>query len=176
MTDPLTGLYNRRFLEKRMEQEISRSLRQDLALTVVLLDLDNFKHYNDLCGHLAGDKALKRTARILQHSAREMDIVTRYGGEEFCILLPGTSKKESLLVAERIRHAIEKESFPREQSLPSGRLTASMGIATFPADGNTPRALINAADIALYRAKTEGRNRTIQFDPSQRKSDKVSLA
>lgn len=175
VTDPLTGLYNRRFLERRMEEEISRCLRQDLALTILLLDLDNFKHYNDLCGHLAGDKALKRTARILQHSAREMDIVTRFGGEEFCILLPGTSKKESLLVAERIRHAIEKEPFPREKSLPLGKLTASMGVATFPADGNTPRNLVNAADIALYRAKTEGRNRTVLFDPSQ-KSDKISLA
>ncbi|MDO3377463.1 diguanylate cyclase [Geoalkalibacter halelectricus] len=175
ITDPLTSLYNRRFLERRLEEEISRSLRQNLSLTLVMLDLDNFKHYNDLCGHLAGDKALKRTARILRHSAREMDIVTRFGGEEFCILLPGTSKKESLLVAERIRHAIEKESYLREQDLPSGKLTASMGIASFPGDGNTPRTLINAADIALYRAKSEGRNRSVLFDLSLR-ADQASSA
>ncbi|WP_305041955.1 diguanylate cyclase [Geoalkalibacter sp.] len=175
VTDPLTGLYNRRFLERRLEEEISRSLRQELSLTLIMVDLDNFKHYNDLCGHLGGDKALKRTARLLRHSAREMDIVTRFGGEEFCILLPATSKKESLLVAERIRHAIEKEIFPREKDLPLGKLTASMGIASFPADGNTPRALVNAADMALYRAKSEGRNRTILYDLHDRLS-KVSTA
>ncbi|SDL22582.1 diguanylate cyclase with GAF sensor [Geoalkalibacter ferrihydriticus] len=175
ITDPLTGLYNRRFLERRMEEEISRSLRQSLSLTIIMLDLDNFKHYNDLCGHLAGDKALKRTARILRHSAREMDIVTRFGGEEFCILLPATSKKESLLVAERIRHAIEKESFFREQHLPTGKLTASMGLASFPVDGNTARTLINAADIALYRAKSAGRNRSVVFEPSFR-GDQASSA
>jgi len=175
ITDPLTRLYNRRFLEQRMEEEISRCLRQDLALTLILLDLDNFKNYNDLCGHIAGDKALQRTARILRKSAREMDIVTRYGGEEFCILLPGTSKKEAILVAERIRHAVEKENFPREKSLPLGRLTCSLGVASYPADGNTARSLINAADIALYRAKSDGRNRTVLFDPGQ-KNGHISLA
>ncbi len=175
ITDPLTRLYNRRFLEQRMEEEISRCLRQDLALTLILLDLDNFKNYNDLCGHIAGDKALQRTARILRKSAREMDIVTRYGGEEFCILLPGTSKKEAILVAERIRHAVEKENFPREKSLPLGKLTCSLGVASYPADGNTARALINAADIALYRAKSDGRNRTVLFDPTQ-KNGRISLA
>lgn len=175
VTDPLTGLYNRRFLERRLEEEISRSLRQELSLTLIMLDLDNFKHYNDLCGHLGGDKALKRTARLLRHSAREMDIVTRFGGEEFCILLPATSKKESLLVAERIRHAIEKEIFPREKDLPLGKLTASMGIASFPTDGNTPRTLINAADMALYRAKSEGRNRTILYELNYR-ADQATTA
>ena len=104
-----------------------------------------------------------------------MDIVTRYGGEEFCILLPGTSKKEAILVAERIRHAVEKEKFPREKSLPLGRLTCSLGVASYPADGNTARSLINAADIALYRAKSGGRNRTILFDPTQ-KNGHISLA
>lgn len=167
VTDPLTGLYNRRFLERRMEEEISRCLRQDLSLTIIMLDLDNFKNYNDLCGHIAGDKALRRTARILRHSAREMDIVTRYGGEEFCILLPATSKKESLLVAERIRHAIERENFPGEKDLPLGKLTASMGIASFPADGDSARAIVNAADIALYRAKSAGRNRTLLYVPEE---------
>ena len=170
VTDPLTGLYNRRFLERRMEEEISRSMRQDLSLSVIIIDLDHFKNYNDLCGHLAGDRALKRTAHVLRRSARDMDIVTRYGGEEFCILLPGTSKKESLLVAERMRNSIDKESFPRQELLPFGRLTASMGIASFPADGNTAHALINAADIALYEAKTAGRNRTVLFEPGQHTS------
>lgn len=159
ITDHLTGLYNRRFLKRRMEEELSRSIRQNLGLTVMFVDLDHFKVYNDLCGHQAGDRALKRLARILSESARQMDVVTRYGGEEFCIILPGTSKKESIFVAERIRRAIEGEEFPHEENLPQGRLTASIGVSSYPEDGSTDAVLIKAADMALYRAKAEGRNR-----------------
>ncbi|AJE03853.1 diguanylate cyclase [Geobacter pickeringii] len=159
ITDHLTGLYNRRFLKRRMEEELSRSIRQNLGLTVMFVDLDHFKIYNDLCGHLAGDRALKRLARILSESARQMDIVTRYGGEEFCIILPGTSKKESIFVAERIRRAIESEEFPHEENLPQGSLTASIGVSSYPEDGSTDAVLIKAADVALYRAKADGRNR-----------------
>ncbi|WP_282002622.1 diguanylate cyclase [Geotalea uraniireducens] len=161
ITDPLTGLYNRRFLKKRMEEELARSIRQNLSLTVILIDLDNFKIYNDLCGHLAGDRALKRLAKILSDSARQMDVVTRYGGEEFCIILPGTSKKESIFVAERIRREIEHEEFPYEENLPQGRLTASVGVASYPDDGTSDTVLLKAADVALYRAKAEGRNRVV---------------
>ncbi|KAF0218692.1 MAG: GAF sensor-containing diguanylate [Geobacteraceae bacterium] len=161
ITDPLTELYNRRFLEKRMEEELSRSLRNGLHLTVMLMDLDNFKTYNDLCGHIAGDKALKKVAKILRGSVRDMDVVTRYGGEEFCILLPGASKKESIFVAERIRRTIENEVFAGEEDLPQGRLTTSIGISSFPEDGSSANALIDASDIALYRAKSEGRNRIV---------------
>lgn len=161
ITDHLTGLYNRRFLKRRMEEELARSIRQNLSLTVMLIDLDHFKVYNDLCGHLAGDRALKRLSRILSDSARQMDVVTRYGGEEFCIILPGTSKKESIFVAERIRREIESEEFPHEESLPQGRLTASIGVASYPEDGNVDTLLLKAADVALYRAKAEGRNRVV---------------
>jgi diguanylate cyclase (GGDEF)-like protein len=161
ITDHLTGLYNRRFLKRRMEEELARSVRHNLNLTVMLIDLDHFKIYNDLCGHLAGDRALKRTAKILSDTARQMDVVTRYGGEEFCIILPGTSKKESIFVAERIRREIEGEEFPHEENLPLGRLTASIGIASFPEDGTTEASLVKSADVALYRAKSEGRNRVI---------------
>jgi diguanylate cyclase (GGDEF)-like protein len=166
VTDPLTGLYNRRFQGRRMEEELSRSSRQGLSLTVMLIDLDNFKIYNDLCGHVAGDRALKKVADILRESVREMDVVTRYGGEEFCVILPSTSKKESLFVAERIRREVESEGFPGEENLPRRALTASIGIASYPEDGNTTTALINSADIALYRAKAEGRNRIIMFTNS----------
>uniref|UniRef100_A0A831UG05 diguanylate cyclase n=1 Tax=Geobacter metallireducens TaxID=28232 RepID=A0A831UG05_GEOME len=161
ITDPLTGLYNRRFLKRRMEEELARSIRQNLSLTVMLIDLDNFKIYNDLCGHLAGDRALKKMARILTDAARQMDVVTRYGGEEFCIVLPGTSKKESIFVAERIRREIEAEEFPHEESLPQGRLTASIGVASYPEDGTSEALLLKAADVSLYRAKSEGRNRVV---------------
>ncbi len=161
ITDHLTGLYNRRFLKRRMEEELARSIRQNLSLTVILIDLDNFKVYNDLCGHLAGDRALKKMARILTDAARQMDVVTRYGGEEFCIILPGTSKKESIFVAERVRREIEAEEFPHEENLPQGRLTASIGVSSYPEDGTTEAVLLKAADVALYRAKSEGRNRVI---------------
>jgi diguanylate cyclase (GGDEF)-like protein len=164
ITDPLTELYNRRFLERRMEEELSRSLRQGLQLTVMLIDLDNFKQYNDLCGHIAGDRALQKVARILEKAVRDMDVVTRYGGEEFCLVLPGTAKMESIFVAERIRRGIEKESFAGEEDLPSGRLTASIGISSFPEDGQSTIPLINSADIALYQAKDQGRNRIVIYN------------
>jgi diguanylate cyclase (GGDEF)-like protein len=161
VTDPLTGLYNRRFLERRMEEELSRCQRLKGSFSLLLLDMDNFKAYNDSCGHLAGDHALRRTAALLRSSAREMDVVTRFGGEEFCIILPDTGKEESNFFAERIRRAIEKEPFPQEAQLPSGSLTASIGIATFPGDGHTAISLLGAADQALYQAKGAGRNRVV---------------
>ena len=163
-TDPLTGLYNRRFLDKRLDEELDRALRHELGFTIMVIDLDNFKLYNDLCGHLAGDQALRRVARVLKSSARKIDIVARYGGEEFLVILPGTSKKEANFVAERIRHAIEHENFPGENKLPQGALTASLGLSSFPRDGETVTALINAADVALYQAKNNGRNRVHNFD------------
>jgi len=166
ITDPLTSLYNRRFLEGRLQEEFSRSERQQLSFCIILADLDNFKIYNDICGHLAGDNALRKTAELLRRSARDMDIVTRYGGEEFCLILPGTSKKESVFVGERIRRTIEAESFPGERHLPLGRLTISIGIATFPADGTTANELIHAADLALYQAKGSGRNRLVLYEAS----------
>lgn len=166
ITDPLTELYNRRFLERRMEEEINRSKRSGINLTVMLIDLDYFKAYNDICGHIAGDRALKKAAKVLRASVREMDVVTRYGGEEFCVLLPGTSKRESVFVAERIRHDIEAEMFQGEEHLPLGRLTTSIGISSFPEDGANSTAVIHAADIALYEAKSNGRNRIVIFNSS----------
>lgn len=163
VTDPLTGLYNRRFLERRLDEELSRSSRQELQFAVMLLDLDNFKRYNDLCGHLAGDQSLKRVASLLRTSAREMDILTRYGGEEFCLVLPGTGKAEAVLVAERIRRTIEQEPFAGEADLPGGRLTTSIGLAAFPEDGQSEQDLLHAADLALYQAKHDGRNRLVLY-------------
>ncbi len=159
ITDHMTGLYNHRFLRTRLEEELNRSTRNGLNLAVIFIDLDFFKIYNDLGGHLAGDGALKKAAQILKASVRDMDVVFRYGGEEFCIVLPDTSKKEAVQVAERIRQAIEMEKFPNEENLPFGKLTASFGIASFPEDGHTFTTLIHSADLALYKAKSEGRNR-----------------
>lgn len=166
ITDPLTGLYNRRFLQKRLQEEFSRSGRQHQSFCTILADIDNFKIYNDICGHLAGDKVLRKAAHIMRKTARDMDVVARYGGEEFCIILPGTGKKEAVFVAERLRRAIETENFPGENHLPLGRLTISLGIASFPADGVTANELIHASDLALYQAKALGRNRLILYEPS----------
>jgi len=165
VTDSLTGLYNRRFLKGRTEEELNRSSRQELELTILFIDLDFFKNYNDVCGHIAGDGALKKTAQIIQGSLREMDIVARYGGEEFCVLLPGTSKTEALVVAERIRYEIENEKFPCAVTSSLGKLTASFGVASYPEDGRTFTALLHASDIALYQAKAGGRNRIVAAQP-----------
>jgi len=166
--DGLTGLHNRRFLDQRLEEELNRSSRQKLEFSVLLLDIDHFKDYNDQCGHLAGDKALKKLSHLLRRSAREMDSVTRYGGEEFCVLLPETSREPARMVAERIRHGIEREPFYQEELLPGGRLTVSIGIACYPTDGDNAEALLDAADRALYQAKDNGRNRVQIFEPGLR--------
>lgn len=172
VTDALTGLYNRRFLKTRLEEELNRSMRQGLNLTILFIDLDHFKIYNDLCGHLAGDEVLRRTAQIIKGSLRDMDIIARYGGEEFCAILPGTPKSESLAVAERIRMEIEMEIFSEENNLPLGRLTTSIGIASFPEDGQTFASLVHAADMALYEAKASGRNSVVAAYPSMEKRNK----
>jgi diguanylate cyclase (GGDEF)-like protein len=175
VTDSLTGLYNRSFMRNRLEEEISRSSRHGSNLSVIFMDLDYFKAYNDLCGHLAGDRALQKTAEILKAMVRDMDIVVRYGGEEFCIILPDTAKSEAIAVAERIRREIEKETFPCEENLPLGRLTASFGIAWFPEDGHTFTTLIHSADMAMYRAKAEGRNRIMSGIPVRASRDDTIL-
>ncbi len=164
LADPLTGLFNRRFLEQRLDEELSRCGRQQQNVTILLVDLDNFRVYNELCGHAAGDVVLKKTARLLKGSARQMDIVTRFGGERFCIILPGTSKKEAFFVAERFRREVESAGFTHEENLPLGRLTVSIGIATAPTNGNDYQSLVGSADVALHRAKLSGRNRVVHFD------------
>lgn len=166
VTDPLTKLFNRRFLEQRLEEEMSRAARQKLEFSILLVDLDNFKVYNDLCGHAAGDVVLKKTARLLKSTARQMDIVTRYGGERFCVILPGTPKRDSVGVAERFRREVERAGFTHEENLPLGRLTVSIGVASFPENGRDFESLAGSADVALHRAKLAGRNRVMHFDPA----------
>lgn len=164
LSDPLTGLFNRRFLEQRLHEELSRSTRQRQSLTILLADLDYFKVYNDLCGHAAGDVVLKKTARILKSSARQMDVVTRFAGERFCVILPATSRQESFCVAERFRREVERAGFAHEEQLPLGRLTVSIGMATAPENGSDVQSLLGAADVALHRAKMAGRNRVAHFE------------
>ena len=152
-SDSLTGLSNRRILTQRLSEELLRSQRQNHSFTVVMLDVDHFKKYNDAHGHPAGDEVLKRVANILRTSTRAGDCTARYGGEEFAVLLSGKGAEEATQLAERIRERVAEEEFT------AGRITISAGIAEFPDHGHTAEAVISSADEALYEAKREGRNR-----------------
>jgi diguanylate cyclase (GGDEF)-like protein len=152
-SDSLTGLSNRRVLTQRLSEELLRSQRQNHSFTVVMLDVDHFKKYNDAHGHPAGDEVLKRVANILRTSTRAGDCTARYGGEEFAVLLSGKGAEEAIQLAERIRERVAEEEFT------AGRITLSAGIAEFPHHGHTAEAVISSADEALYQAKRDGRNR-----------------
>lgn len=160
--DALTGLNNRRQFESRLKQEISLAERQKKPLCTIVIDIDFFKKVNDTYGHIAGDCVLKNVSQIIQREIRESDIASRYGGEEFVILLPFTSINDALPVAERLRHAVEKSTtkVPEEKgsSSLSIKVTISMGINEYK-HGDTPQSLFEKADQALYESKTSGRNR-----------------
>lgn len=153
--DELTGLFNRRHLDERLKQEIDECQRYGGTLSVMMLDLDFFKIYNDKYGHKAGDLVLKDASKVMRSAVRSVDMVFRYGGDEFVILLPQTDAQAAFVVAERVRAKIAQEM--RDKQL---RITASIGVATWPSDGVTPDSLVNAADRALYYAKQTGGNRT----------------
>lgn len=155
--DPLTDLFNRRYLEETLERELTRCLREELPLSVILMDLDFFKTINDTHGHKAGDIMLQAMARLLQASTRGEDIACRYGGEEFVVILPSAAPMHAIARAESWRRAFEALRLPYEKHVLSG--TVSCGIATFPLHGTDSDALLRAADQALYEAKAEGRNR-----------------
>lgn len=159
ITDPLTGLLNRRYLEQRLAEEVKRSQRHDYAMSFMMIDIDNFKHYNDLNGHQAGDLALEMTARSLKSVLRSADVASRYGGEEFSILLPQTTLDEATAIAERIRRRVERARSAHGKRQPPGAVTISIGVSAFSSTLNTPESIIGAADRALYLAKRQGKNR-----------------
>ncbi len=159
ITDGLTGLLNRRYFQERLAEELDRASRHSHPLSLILIDIDHFKHYNDTNGHPAGDKALVLLGRILRASVRAIDVVSRFGGEEFAVILPETRKREAVEIGERIRREVEAFYFPGEERQPAGKLTISMGVAAFPEDARDLRGLIQRADRALYLAKARGRNR-----------------
>ncbi len=162
-TDPMTGLYNPRHLWRTLDKELERATRYGRLCSVLMIDIDYFKNYNDLHGHLQGDEVLKKTAEIFRHNTRNTDISIRYGGEEFLIVMPETAKDLALVVGEKLRRAFQDFPFPHEKSQPGGRLTISIGISTFPEDAGDARTLVDRADKALYRAKEEGRNRVMTW-------------
>jgi len=161
--DALTGLFNRRYLEGTLEREIRRAVRSEQILGVLILDLDHFKKFNDTYGHDAGDTVLRETAAFLTKSVRAEDIVCRFGGEEFVIILPLADIKATQARAERIRSKI-RELAILHQGKAVGMVTVSVGVAELPEHGTTPKTLLEAADAALYRAKREGRDRVVAAD------------
>ena len=172
ITDPLTGLPNRRYLEERLMDELNRSKRYDYAMSFLMIDVDDFKAYNDKNGHQAGDEALRLTAHCLKAALRSADVAMRYGGEEFCILLPQTALAEAGAIAERIRHRVSSTRFPRGQSQPLGRVTVSIGVSTFSSVVDTSEQIIAAADRALFQAKNMGKDRVVFYaeeDPAHSK-------
>jgi len=153
--DELTGLFNRRHFDERVKQEIDRHSRYRGMLSLLLLDLDFFKDYNDKKGHLAGDKVLAQVGRLIEMSVRNVDVAFRYGGDEFAILLPQATADDAFVVAERIRERVAGEMGRKQAGI-----TISLGLASWPSDGVTPDEIFNAADRALYYAKRTGGNRT----------------
>ena len=157
ITDDLTQVYNYRFLKTALRREIRRATRFSQDLSLVMLDVDNLKAYNDRHGHLRGSFLLKLMAQLLSQNLRSFDLIAKYGGDEFTLILPQTAREGALVVAERMRAAVESTEFPLA---PRGAITISLGVSTFPHDAGDGMGLIRVADQALYRAKQTGRNRT----------------
>lgn len=161
--DGLTQIYNHRFFQESLDKEISRSIRQENELSLVLTDIDNFKKFNDFYGHQAGDYVLREVASLCGNVIREYDLIARYGGEEFVFILPETGEEEALIVAEKIRAAIEQHLFKYEGD--EYRVTSSFGVSVFDGSAKPMKKteLIEQADKAMYVAKKKGRNRVEPF-------------
>ena len=167
LTDGLTGLYNHRAFQERIQEEYARASRSHLPLSLILVDVDKFKNYNDSFGHPAGDEVLKQVAVILQETARINDIVARYGGEEFVVILPETDADDSMIAAERLREAIQTASWANRE------ITISLGAATLKPE-MTAAEMISAADQSLYLSKQHGRNRSTHADEPRDSSELIT--
>ncbi len=166
ITDEKTKLFNFRHFKSELQSEIARAKRFGESVSLIMIDADKFKHYNDTNGHMLGDEALIKMAKLMKSICRETDKPARFGGEEFAVLLPKTGKEEAVIFAERIRKAIEEAVFVNQEKQPGGNFTASLGVATYPEDCTDAETLVNAADKALYKAKEKGRNR-VEASPSK---------
>jgi diguanylate cyclase (GGDEF)-like protein len=161
ITDPLTGLLNRRYLQDRLEEELSRTKRHERNMCLLMIDLDGFKFYNDTYGHLTGDRILKHVADVIMKSFRTMDVVSRYGGDEFMVILPETDLTLASKIAERLNNDITNEALLAESSIVKSEtfITASIGIVSYPQHGETTAQLLENVDKAMYCAKHEGRHK-----------------
>ncbi len=172
ITDSLTGLYNRKYLMETLDNEVARSKRHKHDFAVLVIDIDDFKEYNDTYGHLAGDEVLSRLASVFKKSVRSCDYVARYGGEEFILVWPEIGPEGGVKAAERIRKKVVKENFagdgePRE-------VTVSVGVASYPKDGDDPQTIIRHADAALYQSKESGRNQVVLAGKTPKKKRQKS--
>ncbi|HHY47375.1 MAG TPA: diguanylate cyclase [Firmicutes bacterium] len=159
ITDSVTGIHNYRYFQDRLDYEIERATRYSRYLSLIMVDIDDFKKYNDAHGHQAGDAVLQAVTREIVKSVRSTDIVARYGGEEFVIILLEADKPRALKVAEKIRARIESYPFPNEETQPGGKITISLGVSSFPDDAKTKHDLVKMADMAMYAGKRDGGNR-----------------
>lgn len=164
VTDGLTKLYNHTYFQQRLDEEVKRAERYCFPMVLLMIDIDNFKEYNDTHGHMAGNGLLKELSALLKGSVREVDIVARYGGEEFTVTLPETDGPAGLIAAERIRRQVEEHPFVGEAQLKSGRVTVSIGAAAYPTAAADRTELIERADQAMYAAKRDGRNRVVLYE------------
>jgi diguanylate cyclase (GGDEF)-like protein len=171
--DELTGLCNFRLFREHLAHELELAERYGSPLSLVMADIDDFKNYNDLNGHEAGNEVLKGVAEIFVASLRRSDIPARYGGEEFVLVLPETTKTNAQLVADRARCSIEAHPFPNREAQPGGALTVSMGISTYPADGSDSGELVRHADQAMYAAKARGKNRVYLYGEDRRSFSRI---
>jgi diguanylate cyclase (GGDEF)-like protein len=158
LTDVLTGLPNRRYLEERLFEEVERSKRYSTPLSFMIIDVDHFKRYNDIYGHTNADRVLVQTAHILRRSVRTIDMSARFAGDEFCIVLPETDLAAAARIAERLRRAVGETEYRSDEGELMGQVTLSIGVSSFSPSRQSPLAIIETADRALYQAKTRGRN------------------
>jgi diguanylate cyclase (GGDEF)-like protein len=161
VTDRLTELYNHGYLHQRLDEEIERAMRFGHRLSVIMLDIDDFKKFNDRFGHPKGDMVLKAVSSVIRQNLREIDVAARYGGEEFVVVLPETDVAGALAVAERIRTSMEEYPHIADEQGERVTQTISLGVATYPLHAPDGASLIEAADQAMYRAKRAGKNRVV---------------
>jgi len=171
--DELTRLYNFRYFQDRVVSEVRRATRYDAPLSLMMIDADDFKSFNDSKGHLAGNMALRRIATVLRKTVREVDVTTRYGGEEFAILLPSTPKLAALKLGEKVRQAIEKAEIGCDGKRVCRPLTVSIGVASLPGDAASATELVDRADRALYIAKSIGKNCVKPFSDERREHTRL---
>jgi diguanylate cyclase (GGDEF)-like protein len=173
--DGLTGVFNKRYLTHRLAEEMRKSQDEFSSVSVFIFDVDNFKHYNDSNGHVAGDRLLQRLAKLVIENVRKDTIFGRYGGEEFLVIFPGTKRSQALAAAENLRQAIAAHEFPFGFDQPLGVISVSGGVAECPVDGSDAATLVRAADEALYQAKRSGRNRVLAHEPTYLGGDEAQM-
>ncbi len=174
--DELTQLFNFRYFQQALQNEIGRAHRYAAPLSLVIFDVDDFKHFNDTNGHFAGNKALKKLARTLKDSIRDVDVVVRYGGEEFALILPETTKEGAMVISERIRSKVARSKYAGGEKQPLKKFSISGGVATLKVDATTGTELLKKADRALYRAKSRGKNQIALYEDERRDFERINAS